>query len=128
MLTFRRWLFHPVLVVLDIYHESNRAYLRNLHRKVDRIMTDLTQLETKVDALTAKVTETATTLGGLKAEIIKLRDALPPDQQAAVDAITAKLDAALATLGAAEDDADDVLATTGAEPQPTPGEGSGTEQ
>lgn len=128
MLTFRRWLFHPVLAVLDIYHESHTVFLRNLHRKVNKIMTDLTQLETKVDALTAKVTETATTLGGLKAEIIKLRDALPPDQQAAVDAITAKLDAALATLGAAEDDADDVIATTGTEPQPTPGEGAGTEQ
>ena len=74
-----------------------------------RIMADLSVLEAKVDSLTSKVEESATTLSGLKAEVIALRDALPPDQQGAVDAIVAKVDAALERLTSAEDDADDVL-------------------
>lgn len=115
----RRWLLRPLLLVLDVNHEQQMAFLRNLNRKVHSLMADLTQLETKVDALTAKVDESAITLLDLKAEVIRLRDGLPPDQQAQVDAIAARLDAAINRLTQAEDDADDVLMT-----QPAP-EGDG---
>lgn len=68
-------------------------------------MSDLTQLEAAIDALKAKVTETKTTLLALVQEILGLQSA--PDQQAAIDALTAKAQSAYDELNAAEDAADD---------------------
>lgn len=73
-------------------------------------MADLTQLEATIAALKAKVAETKATFIALVDKIIALGSA--PDQQAAIDALTADAQAALDELSTAEDAADDHAGAT----------------
>jgi hypothetical protein len=90
-----------------------RALLRII-RTGATIMADLSVLQATVDALGVKATETNATLAALAQAVVDLKNA--PDQQAAIDAITAQAQGVLDGLSAAEDAADDALGT--AEPAP----------
>ena len=78
-----------------------------INRNGGIIMNDLTKLETAINNLETKITETNTTLTGLAQAVIDLKAS--GDVQAGIDALAAKAEAALASLSAAEDAADDQL-------------------
>lgn len=80
-----------------------------INRNGGIIMNDLTKLETAINNLEAKITETNATLAGLAQAVIDLKAS--GDVQAGIDALAAKAEAALASLSAAEDAADDQLPT-----------------